>query len=277
MTNTRVFITGAGSGLGRALALRSVARSRAKGHDASVFVSDIDAARADETAHLVEGAGARAVARALDVRDADAFEAAAAAAVAEFGGVDLVVNNAGVAGAGAIGEAALDDWRFLVDVNMWGPIHGCHVFAPRLKAQGHGGVLNVASAAAFATGAEMGAYNTTKAAVVALSETLYSELRPHGVHAGVLCPSFFPTRLLEDFRAPSMRLKGFAEKMFARSKFSADDVADAALAGMAKGHLHIVPMPDARAVWRLKRAAPQMFLNNTVRLRARAERFLQKK
>lgn len=276
MSQNRIFITGAGSGLGRALALRSVARAQARGATASVFVTDIDGTRADETADLVVKAGGRAAAWAFDVRNADAFEAAAVKAEAEFGGLDLVVNNAGVAGAGAIGEADLADWRFIVDINLWGPIHGCHVFAPRLRKQGHGAVLNVASAAGFATAGEMGAYNTTKAAVIALSETLYVELRPLGVHVGVLCPTFFKTRLLEDFRSPTPKLRTFAEKMFAKSKFSADDVANAALDGIENKDLHIVPMADARAMWRMKRLAPQTFLNGSVQLRRRAEQWLRR-
>ena len=273
--HTRSFITGAGSGLGRALALRTVARAMAAGQTASIFVTDIDGGRADETADLVQKAGGTAEAWAFDVRNADAFEAAAKKAEAAFGGIDVVVNNAGVASAGAIGAASLEDWRFTVDVNLWGPIHGCHVFAPRLRAQGHGSVLNVASAAGFGATAEMAAYNTTKAGVIALSETLYVELRPAGVHVSVLCPTFFKTRLLEDFRGATPRLRRFGEKMFARSKFSADDIAEAALVGLQQKKLHILPMPDARAVWRLKRLAPQSYLNGITDLGPRLQRWLR--
>jgi NAD(P)-dependent dehydrogenase (short-subunit alcohol dehydrogenase family) len=265
----RVFVTGGGSGLGRALAVR-FARDR----HARVFVTDVDRARAEATAALVEAAGGSGKADVLDVRDAQAFADAAHACDGAFGGVDVVVNNAGVAVGGAIGEASLADWRFIVDINLWGVIHGCHTFAPKLKAQRSGFVLNVASAAGIATLPEMGAYNTTKAAVIALSETLYGELRPAGVHVSVLCPTFFPTNLMESFRSPTDSARKKAEAFFRKAKFTADDVAGAALAGLEKRQLHILPMPDARVVWRLKRLSPQSWLDGTVKMQQRYERWL---
>src|SRR5678809_318336 len=89
------------------------------------------------------------------------------------GGVDLVINNAGVAVAGRMGEVSLDDWRWIFGINLWGVIHGCHVFVPRLRRQKSGHIINVASAAGLLSPPMMGPYNVTKAAVVALSETLF--------------------------------------------------------------------------------------------------------
>lgn len=269
----RVFLTGGGSGLGRALALR-LAQRRAR-----VLVTDINGARAEETcalfrAALPAGSDAEARAHVLDVTKADDVAAAADVLQQAFGGVDVVINNAGVAVGGSIGEAPLEDWRFIVDVNLWGCIHGCHVFAPKLRAQKSGFVLNVASAAGIATLPEMGAYNVTKAAVIALSETLYGELRPHGVAVSVLCPTFFKTDLMSSFRSPTPGARKKAEAFFKRSKVSADDVAVASIAGLEAGRLHILPMADARAVWRLKRLWPQGYADGVVRQQKRFEAWL---
>ncbi len=263
----RVFITGAGSGLGRALAVEF-----AKERGAYVVATDVDKVRADETVALVRAAGGDGHAAVLDVRDAGEF----AKVAADAGDIDVVVNNAGVAVAGAMGETSLEDWKFIMDINLWGVIHGCHVFAPKLKARGRGHLLNVASAAGIATLPEMGAYNTTKAAVIALSETLYGELGPKGVGVSVLCPTFFATNLMDSFRAPTAASRKKAEAFFKQSKVTAEQVASSTIRSMEKGRLHILPMRDARSVWRLKRLSPQRFLDGSMKMQARFERWLHK-
>ena len=114
------------------------------------------------------------------------------------------MNNAGVAAGGLVGEQSLDDWKWIVDINLWGVIHGCHVFAPRFRAQRSGYILNVASAAGFVSLPEMASYNVTKAGVIALSETLCGELSPCGVRVSVTCPSFFKTNLMDVLRSPTI-------------------------------------------------------------------------
>ena len=108
-----------------------------------------------------------------------------------------------------VGEASLENWRWIMGINLWGVIHGCHVFAPRLIAQRGGAVLNVASAAGIACAPTMGPYNVTKSGVIALSETLAAELAPHGVGVTVLCPVFFKTNLLENLRVADPQQSGF--------------------------------------------------------------------
>src|SRR5438105_272418 len=135
---TRAVITGAGSGLGRAICLELASR------DVKLIASDLKLDDARATADAC-GAGAQAVR--CDVSDAAQVEALAQIAEQKLGPVDLVVNNAGVAVGGAVGEVSLEDWRWIVGVNFWGVVHGCHVFLPRMKARGVGHILNVASAA----------------------------------------------------------------------------------------------------------------------------------
>lgn len=245
-------ITGAASGLGRALSLR-LARPGAR-----LLLADVNRAGCAETAALAAQRGAAARAMSVDVTDAAQVEGLAVAAEAELGRIDLVVNNAGVAAAGSIGEAPLDDWRWVVSTNLWGVIHGCHVFAPRLLKQGGGAILNVASAAGLACPPRTASYNVTKAGVIALSETLAVELRSRNVRVTVLCPFFFRSNLLATARAPG-ELLALAEKAFASARFTADDVAAAALRAVRRGRLYCLPMREARIVWYLKRLMPERY------------------
>jgi len=247
--NARVVVTGAGSGLGAALCDALAARG------ARLVAADVDLAGAEETARRC---GGHAVA--CDVAQLAQVEALAARTDELLGGVDLVINNAGVAVVGQVGEVPIEDWRWCVDVNLWGVIHGCHVFVPRLRAQRHGHVLNVASAAGLLAMPSMAPYNVTKAAVVALSETLYADLASSGVGVSVLCPSFFPTNLTKNPRTSvDRKLHGAAMKLVATGRATAADVAQAAIEGIEAGTLHVTPMLDVSWAWRLKRLAPQTF------------------
>ena len=182
----RALVTGAASGLGRALAVALASRG------ARVLAADLDLEGARETAEQVTRAGGEGHAAEADVTQAADVERLAREMDARFGGVDFVANNAGVAVAGPVGVVPLEDWRWAVGVNLWGVVHGCHVFVPRMRAQGAGHILNVASAAGLLSPPGLAPYNVTKAAVVSLSETLAGELYGSGVGVSVLCPHVLP-------------------------------------------------------------------------------------
>jgi short-subunit dehydrogenase len=177
-----------------------------------------------------------------------------------LGHTDLLVNNAGVAVAGPVEEVSLEDWRWIMDINLWGVIYGCRAFVPEMKQRARGYVVNVASAAGLISLPEMAPYNVTKAAVVALSETMHAELRPAGVHVSVLCPTFFKTNIHTNGRGViDDRRRAVIGKLMERSRLQAPDVAKLALDAVARNHLYAVPMSDGRAMWRLKRLAPAGF------------------
>ncbi len=244
----RAVITGAGSGFGRAIATVLAPRG------ARLVLSDIDEDGLADTRSLVERAGAKEV-RTLrcDVRDAEQVEGQAQLADDAFGGADLVVNNAGVAVTGEVGAVPLEDWRWQIDINLWGVIHGCHAHVPRLKRQGSGIVLNVASAAGLLSAPTMAPYNVTKAGVVALSETLAGELVGTGVTVSALCPTFFRTKIHESARTPDPSQKAQTDKLITHAKWSAEQIAEVALEGAERGELYIIPQADGRAFWRAKR------------------------
>jgi NAD(P)-dependent dehydrogenase (short-subunit alcohol dehydrogenase family) len=189
-------VTGAASGIGRALADRW-AESGMKVVLADVEQEPLDAAR-DE----LDAAGADVLAVRTDVSDGDQVDALAAATIEHFGAVHLVCNNAGVGGGGLSWEASREDWDWVLGVNLWGVVHGIRAFVPHLVAQDEGHVVNTASIAGFAYGPFMGPYNASKAAVVAISETLKAELALQGSKVGVsvLCPGWVNTRIHESDR-----------------------------------------------------------------------------
>lgn len=261
---TTAVVTGAGSGLGRALTLRLAASG------AHVLAADLQHASALKTQALAHARGGRVDVMDVDVANAADVERLAAESDRLFGTADLIVNNAGVAVAGDLEAVPLDDWRWLLDINLRGVVYGCHVFVPRLRRAGRGAILNVASIAGLVHLPGMSAYNASKAAVVALSETLYAELRPAGIGVTVLCPTFFQTKIIEHGRSHDPRASRLGSVIMARSRTSADDVARAALTAVARRRLHCLPMRDGRVFWRLKRLAPGAFVRLVGSRRMRA-------
>jgi NAD(P)-dependent dehydrogenase (short-subunit alcohol dehydrogenase family) len=258
LEGTRAVLTGAGSGLGRALCLE-LARYKAR-----ILLSDRDVASAEETAQRVEQAGGQALVQACDVTKPEQVEALAETAFSRLGGVDLLVNNAGVACGGEVGELPLEEWKRVLDVNLWGVIHGCHVFVPRLRKQGSGHILNIASAAGLLSMGYMAPYNVSKAGVVSLSETLYVELKPVGIGVTVACPTFFRTNIAAAVTAYSdPKLALSAHKLVDEARVEADTVARACLRAVARGAHYALPIADGRWGWRLKRLSPDAFLYAT--------------
>lgn len=248
MKFTAAFITGAGGGLGRAFALDLARRG------ANVFVTDVKLEGAEETARLARELGVRASAAGCDVRDAKSVEAAAAKAEAELGPIDLCVNNAGVMVGGDIGGLSLDDWRFAVDVNLWGTIHGFHAFTPRFKERRRGHFLSVASIAGIISTPETAPYNVTKAAIISLSETAYGELGKWDVGTTVLCPTAVKTGIFDAMRSDNPMHKKLALKNAASpGPREPSDVARIAVDAAERGRLYVFPQPDAMAAWYAKR------------------------
>src|SRR4051812_31381885 len=186
-------VTGAASGIGRSMT-RAFAAEGMK-----VVLADIEAGALDKAvADLPEGTEAEAVV--CDVSKADQVEALRDAAVARFGAVHVVCNNAGVSQGGPIWQASVGDWEWVLGVNLWGVINGVRTFTPLLIEQGEGHIVNTASMAGLVSAPFMGVYNVSKHGVVTLSETLYADLQLAGVAnvgVSVLCPGWVRTRIHE--------------------------------------------------------------------------------
>jgi NAD(P)-dependent dehydrogenase (short-subunit alcohol dehydrogenase family) len=255
----RAVVTGAASGIGQAFAIELGRRG------GEVVVSDIDLVGAQRTVDLVTDHGGRAIAVGCDVSRLEDVEALAREAVEWFGGVPtLVVNNAGVgAGGNVVGDTPIDDWRWTLGINLWGPIHGCHVFAPMLRQAvrsgsiDRGGIINVASAAGFGAAPRMAAYNVSKAGVLSLSETLAAELAGSGVTVSVLCPTFVKTDIVDNGRI-NARASEAANRLM-RFGMSPAKVARVCLDAHDRGGLYVLPQLDAKVGWQIKRTLPQTY------------------
>jgi NAD(P)-dependent dehydrogenase (short-subunit alcohol dehydrogenase family) len=247
-------VTGAGSGIGRAFALELGRRG------GRVVCSDINLSTAEETVSLIHAQGGKALAVRCDVTQLIEVEQLADQAEQWFAGpISLVINNAGVgAGGQRVGESSMADWQWVMNINMWGVIHGCHVFAPRLRAQGRGGIINVASTASFAAAPLMGAYNASKAAVLALSETLAAEFAGTDVAVTALCPTIVKTNIFADGRIDAAQ-GPLLDRLIKLTGVSADGVAITTLNALDRGQLYVMPQFDARMIWRFKRLMPRLY------------------
>lgn len=186
-------ITGAGSGIGRALALGYGAEG------CKVVVADVQDDARDETVALLTAEGIEAVGIRTDVTEADSVEALAAATLERFGGVHVVCNNAGVGGGGLIKDQQLVDWKWVIDVSLWGVVHGVHFFLPHLLAADEAHIMSTASVAGVMSGPGLGPYNAAKHGVVAIMETLHHEMQADpdsNVGVSVLCPGVVNTNIV---------------------------------------------------------------------------------
>jgi NADP-dependent 3-hydroxy acid dehydrogenase YdfG len=258
----RAFITGASSGLGLELA-------RALGGEGwTLGLFDRNVERLARVEEEMSGAGIKVLAYPGDVTNVDELTVAVNSFAATCDGLDVMVNNAGVAGSGTLMEVALEDWRWIIDINFMGVVHGSRAAIPHLQRNGAGLLINVASAAAFAAAPGMISYNATKAAVLSLSETLSGELQASGTQVSVVMPTFVQTNLLESFRGPA-EARERAQQALRDSTYRAADTARDILLQASAGRLHIVLPGSARMLWRLKRWAPLFFLKQVRVLRER--------
>jgi NAD(P)-dependent dehydrogenase (short-subunit alcohol dehydrogenase family) len=247
-------ITGAGSGIGAAFAVELAKRG------GRVVCSDIDEVSARATAEAIVADGGQATSLRCDVSQLDHVALLAKEAQSWFGGAPtVVINNAGVGAGGLpIGDVSIDDWKWVLGINLWGPINGCHVFAPILREAGYGGIINVASAAAFGAAPGMAAYNVSKAGVLSLSETLAAELSGTGVNVTVLCPTFVKTNIVESGRITAQSTQ-LADRLMRWTGFSPERVARTCLGTLDRGGLYCMPQPDARIGWGIKRFTPTVY------------------
>jgi NAD(P)-dependent dehydrogenase (short-subunit alcohol dehydrogenase family) len=233
-------VTGGGSGIGRALTL-ALAREGAR-----VVLADVDEAAMDAVAREVRDHGIEAVTVRTDVAELAQVQALAERAWEAFGAVHVLCNNAGVAAWGGLEKATHRDWQWVLGVNLWGVIHGVETFVPRMIAGGQGGhIVNTASMAGLIASQGLGVYNTSKYAVVGLSETLAKDLKPYGIGVSVLCPMGVQTRIRESERSRPAALRnepgtaGAAVELIGRY-LAPDTVAVMVLDAIRRGELYVI-------------------------------------
>ncbi|EPD56645.1 MULTISPECIES: SDR family oxidoreductase [Streptomyces] len=254
-----VLVTGAGSGIGRATA-SAFAEAGAR-----VVAVDRDAEAAARTAEQCRLLGApEAWAETADVSDEQAMEKLAAKVAAEYGVVDVLVNNAGIGLGGSFFDTTTEDWKNVLDVNLWGVIHGCRLFGKQMAERGQGGhIVNTASAAAYQPSRALPAYSTSKAAVLMLSECLRAELAGQGIGVSAICPGFVNTNITSTARFAGVdaeeerRRQKRTARLYGLRNYPPEKVAAAILRAVVRNEAVVPVTPEARGTHLMSRFAPR--------------------
>jgi NAD(P)-dependent dehydrogenase (short-subunit alcohol dehydrogenase family)/pimeloyl-ACP methyl ester carboxylesterase len=254
-----VLVTGAGSGIGRATAF-AFAEAGAR-----VVAVDRDPESAVRTAELARLLGApEAWAETVDVTDEQAMEKLAEKVRTELGVVDVLVNNAGIGLSGGFFDTTTDDWRAVLDVNLWGVIHGCRLFGRQMSERGQGGhIVNIASAAAYQPSRALPAYSTSKAAVLMLSECLRAELAGEDIGVTAICPGLVNTNITSTARFAGVdseeeaRRQKRTARLYGLRNYPPEKVADAVLRAVVRNEAVVPVTPEARGAHLLSRFSPR--------------------
>ncbi|WP_055494001.1 SDR family oxidoreductase [Streptomyces sp. TP-A0356] len=254
-----VLVTGAASGIGRATAL-AFAEAGAR-----VVAVDRDTEGAARTAGQARLVGApEAWAETADVADERAMEKLAEKVAAEYGVVDVLVNNAGIGLSGSFFDTTAEDWRKVLDVNLWGVIHGCRLFGKQMAERGQGGhIVNTASAAAYLPSRALPAYSTSKAAVLMLSECLRAELAPQGIGVSAICPGLVDTNITSTARFTGVdaqeetRRRKRTARWYGLRGYPPEKVADAILRAVVRNQAVVPVTPEARGARLMSRFTPR--------------------
>ncbi|WP_406443893.1 SDR family oxidoreductase [Streptomyces sp. NBC_01613] len=254
-----VLVTGAGSGIGRATAF-AFAEAGAR-----VVAVDRDAEAAARTAELSRLLGApEAWAETADVSDEQAMEKLAEKVATEYGVVDVLVNNAGIGLSGSFFDTSPEDWKKVLDVNLWGVIHGCRLFGRQMAQRGQGGhIVNTASAAAYQPSKALPAYSTSKAAVLMLSECLRAELAGQGIGVSAICPGFVNTNITSTARFAGVdadeekRRQKRSARLYGLRNYPPEKVADAILRAVVRNEAVVPVTPEARGAHLMSRFTPR--------------------
>ncbi|MFD9561943.1 SDR family oxidoreductase [Streptomyces sp. NPDC059994] len=263
-----VLVTGAASGIGRATAF-AFAEAGAR-----IVAVDRDAEGAARTADMSRLIGApEAWAETVDVSDEQAMEKLGEKVAARYGIVDVLVNNAGIGLSGSFFDTTTEDWKKVLDVNLWGVIHGCRIFGRQMTERGQGGhIVNTASAAAYQPSKALPAYSTTKAAVLMLSECLRAELAGQGIGVSAICPGFVNTNITSTARfagvdeAEEKRRQKKSARLYGLRNYPPEKVATAILRAVVKNQAVVPVTPEARGAHLMSRFTPR-----TLRAIARLE------
>jgi NAD(P)-dependent dehydrogenase (short-subunit alcohol dehydrogenase family) len=274
LTGKTVLVTGAGNGIGRETALAFARRG------ADLVVCDINEAASARTAEDVRALGRKAASQVVDVADAAGMRAFADSVHAEVEAVDVLVNNAGVGLGATFLDTTLEDWDWILGINLHGVVHGCHFFVPKMVARGRGGhVVNVASAAGYLASETLSAYSTTKFAVVGLSEALRDELAPRGIGVTAICPGIINTSITSRARLRGeAALPGAREQVvefYRRRNYGPERVAEKILKAVSRNSALAPVSPEAWVMYFLKRLSPRLTAWLNRRIAERFERQLE--
>lgn len=249
----RAFITGAAAGLGLAFA-KALA-----GDGWTVGITDVDGDGLAKAATELSAAGGVVHAYKFDVSDFEQYSAVAAEFLSKTGGIDLLINNAGIGCGGKIDELPIELWKKVMDINLMGPVYGCKLFVPAMKAQKSGHIVNLASAAAVAHPPQTSPYNVSKAAMVGLTESLYNELIEYNISTSVFMPSFIRTNIgTNTIGTPTIKAR--AVVAVSKSNLTAEWAVNEVFRAIEAGKVYTVRPAQIQFLWLFKRLCPETYM-----------------
>ena len=260
-------VTGGGSGLGREFCRRLASSSW------NVACTDINLEAAERTVAEILEAGGSARAYHHDVVDKSQWQSLREQLASEWPRLDLLVNNAGICGTGELGDAPVEDFERILDVNLRGTVYGCHTMIPWFKEHAPGGhIVNISSIASIVSGPAMAAYNVSKAGVLSLSETLYAELRPLRIGVTVVLPGFFSSELIKSGFYNTDFQRNAAQYYTDNSSITVETIVDRTLKAVRRKKFYLVVGRRAALTWQFKRMASITWLNLVDKIYRRHQR-----
>ena len=249
----RVFITGGAGALGKAF-------SQFLAKDGwTIGITDINDEALAKAKQEIEAAGGKCYTYKFDVSDKNAYKNAFDDFVAQNGGIDFLINNAGVGDGGLFGEYELEKWDWITGINQMAVIYGSHYATNQMKKQRSGVILTISSIAGVASMPNMSMYNVTKAAVLALGESMYAEVKPFGVQVSVALPEFFRSGIMKQAKGDA-NAKTIGMKKIEKAPFTPEEVADVILKAVGNGKFYIMHPFKAKLAFFARNRFPNAFL-----------------
>ena len=272
---TRLLITGGATGLGKSMAL---AWAKNENTAINICIADINQSRGDATVAELQALGAQAFYQHCDITKQEDIEQLRTAINAKWQGIDIVINNAGVASGGSLQGESIEQWQWILDINLLGMVRVSQTFLADFKAQGHGYFINIASQAGLTPIPFMSSYNAVKAAVVSLSETMKLELAHDNIDVSVVCPSFFKTNLDESMRTSEPAMKKMMDRAFDKSDISAEQVATRIYQAAQKRRFLILTHKLGKQAFLMKKIMPTaMYIKSMLKKTKSMQRLTQKR
>ncbi len=247
-------ITGAGSGIGKALGEELARRG------SHVVISDVNSERIEKVGEGIKKTGGKATALTLDVSDYDAAKKMIDDAVAEHGRLDYIFNNAGIAVGSAARDVSIDDWNSVLAVNLHGVVNGVAVAYPLMLKQGSGHIINTASIEGLVPFPMTASYVATKYGVVGLSNALRIEGADHGVKVSVVCPGYVKTRIFHDAKLVNVDREKLIDRLPEKAGVTPEECAIEILRGVERNKAFIVVTRFAKIMWLIHRLSPNLMI-----------------
>ena len=254
-----VALTGAASGIGRALAVGLATRG------AHLAIADVNEVGLRETAEMLRGGG-KVTTHVFDVKQREAVFGFAADVERAHGGADIIINNAGLTVRGSIEEVSYEDFALVIDVNLWGVVHGVKAFLPLLRKRAEGHIVNISSINAMVPFVKNGPYNISKYGVLALSETLVMELHGSPIHVTCVHPGGIRTNIVRNAKGMSHDQVAMFDRI---ARTSPETAARTILSGVERNKTQVFVGIDAKAMATAKRLAPNWMVRSTGALMSR--------